>query len=82
MKRGGFWLMFGGFLLAFLPVFIAVVGSLVTGSGVFDESTGFGAALWLLILTFPAGLILGSIGFVLYLIGVSRARQTKNQPST
>lgn len=74
--------MMGGFLLAFLPVFIAVIGGLVSGSSPTDESSGYGTALWFLILTFPAGLGLGTIGFVLFLIGASRERQTNTPPST
>lgn len=81
MKRGGFWLMLSGFLLAFLPVFIAVIGGLVTGESATNESSGFGAVLWLLFLTFPAGLGLGTIGFVLFLIGAARERQTKTPPA-
>jgi hypothetical protein len=81
MKRGGFWLMMGGFLLAFLPVFIAVIGGWASGTSSLDESSGFGAYLWLLILTFPAGLGLGTVGFVLFLVGASRERQTKTPPA-
>jgi hypothetical protein len=82
MRRAGFRLLLSGFLLAFLPVLIAAVGALLTGSSPFDESSGYGAALWLLLLTFPAGMVVGTIGFVLYLLGVARERPTSNSPST
>lgn len=81
MKRAGFRLILGGFLLAFLPVIIAGIGALVSRTSAMDESDGFGAVLWLLLLTFPAGLSLGTVGFVLYLIGASRARQASSPPA-
>lgn len=80
-KRIGLWLMLGGFVLAFLPIFIAVSAALVNSVSPFDESSGSGAVLWLLIVTFPSGMVLGTAGFVLYLIGLVKERQTRIPPS-
>lgn len=81
-KRLGLGLMLGGFVVAFLPVFIAVSVALVNSVSPFDESGGSGAVLWLLIATFPSGMVIGTVGFVLYLVGLSKERQTRSSSST
>ena len=50
-----------GVLVVFLPLIIASA-STPSGGNMFDESTGGGAAIWLMFFSIPAGIILGILG--------------------
>ena len=57
-----------GLVIAFLPIAIAFVTSLINGTSMFDEGSGSGAYLWLLRGTVPRGFLLVVIGAFVALI--------------
>ena len=56
-----------GLIIAFLPIALAFITSLINGTSMFDEGSGSGGYLWLLIVTVPIGLLLVVIGAILAL---------------
>ena len=56
-----------GLVIAFLPIAIAFVTSLINGTSMFDEGSGSGAYLWLLMGTVPIGFLLVVIGAIVAL---------------
>jgi hypothetical protein len=57
-----------GLLIALLPILLAFFTSLIYGTSIFDEGSGSGAYLWLLMLTVPIGLLLVVIGLLVKLL--------------
>ncbi|MEY3752685.1 MAG: hypothetical protein EBW17_06490 [Actinobacteria bacterium] len=57
-----------GLLIALLPILLAFSTSLLNGTSIFDEGSGSGAYLWLLMLTVPIGLLLVVIGLLVKLL--------------
>ena len=64
-----------GLVICVLPIVLAFITSLTSGSSMFDESSGTGAYLWLLIMSVPIGLLLVVIGLVVKLF---KGRKPKN----
>jgi hypothetical protein len=60
MKRIPLFLI--GLVIAIFPILIAFIASLFQGGSMFDEGSGTGAYLWLLIVTIPFGLLLTIVG--------------------
>ena len=54
-----------GLLFAFSPLLIAFVTALIQGVSMWDEGSGTGAYIWLMMLTLPVGFVLVSIGIVM-----------------
>ena len=57
-----------GMFVAVLPIICAFLYSLINGGSMFNENSGGGAYLWLLIMTFPIGTLLILIGLIINLI--------------
>ena len=57
-----------GLLIALLPILLAFSTSILNGTSIFDEGSGSGAYLWLLMLTVPIGLLLVVIGLLVKLL--------------
>lgn len=51
-----------GLLIAVSPVVFAFIGSLGSGASMFNEGSGSGAVIWLLVLSVPTGLVVAGIG--------------------
>lgn len=65
MRISGRRLSFVGIILVILPVLIALIGTLFGGGSMFNEGSGSGAILWLLVISIPlGGLILLSGGVI------------------
>lgn len=56
-----------GLVIAFLPIALAFVTSLINGTSMFDEGSGSGGYLWLLMGSVPIGLLLIVIGAIVAL---------------
>ena len=56
-----------GLVIAFLPIAIAFLTSLLNGTSMFDEGSGSGGYLWLLMGTVPIGFLLVVIGTIVAL---------------
>ena len=56
-----------GLVIAFLPIALAFVTSLINGTSMFDEGSGSGGYLWLLMGTLPIGFLLVVIGLIVML---------------
>lgn len=57
-----------GFVVVVSPLALAGLFSLFRGVGMFDEASGAGAVLWLLIFTAPLGALLMLIGGLLAIV--------------
>ena len=57
-----------GMFIAVLPILCALLYSLINGGSMFNESSGGGAYLWLLMITFPVGSLLILIGIIINLV--------------
>ena len=55
-------LMRAGLVIALLPIVLAFITSLLNGTSMFDEGSGSGGYLWLLMGTVPIGFLLVVIG--------------------
>jgi len=53
---------FAGILIAIAPIIVAFVGSLGSNVSMFDESSGSGAAIFLVFMTVPLGFAVAGIG--------------------
>jgi hypothetical protein len=62
-----------GLFFAFLPLLLAFVLGLIQGVSMWDEGSGTGAYIWLMILTLPVGFVLVVIGLVLKVIRIKRS---------
>ena len=51
-----------GLIIAVLPILIAFVPGILGGVSMFDESSGSGGYLWLLMITMPIGLLIVLVG--------------------
>jgi len=56
-----------GLFVTVLPILLAFVTSLLNGTSMFDEGSGSGGYLWLLMGTVPVGLLLIVIGAIVAL---------------
>jgi len=56
-----------GLLIAVFPIICAFLFSLFNGGSMFDEGSGGGAYLWLLMISVPIGLLLIIIGLIVSL---------------
>lgn len=56
-----------GLLVAFSPLLIAFVTGLIQGVSMWDEGSGTGAYIWLMLMTLPVGFVLVCIGIVMKL---------------
>ena len=56
-----------GLFIALLPILLAFVTSLINNVSMFDEGSGSGAYLWLLMGTVPIGFLLVVIGLIVML---------------
>jgi hypothetical protein len=64
-----------GLFITFLPIALAFVTSLINGTSMFDEGSGSGGYLRLLMGTLPIGLLLVVIGIIVKLL---QRRKPKN----
>ena len=60
-------LMRAGLVIALLPIVLAFITSLLNGTSMFDEGSGSGGYLWLLMGTVPIGFLLVVIGTIVAL---------------
>jgi len=56
-----------GLFISVFPILLAFVASLLNGTSMFDEGSGSGGYLWLLMGTVPIGLLLVVIGAIVAL---------------
>ena len=56
-----------GLVIAFFPIALAFITSLINGTSMFDEGSGSGGYLWLLMGTVPIGFLLVVIGAIVAL---------------
>ena len=56
-----------GLFIALLPILLAFITSFFNGTSMFDEGSGSGGYLWLLMGTVPIGLLLVVIGAIVAL---------------
>ena len=56
-----------GVFVAFLPIALAFVTSLLNGTSMFDEGSGSGGYLWLLMVTVPVGVAIFVIAAIVKL---------------
>lgn len=63
-----------------LPIVLAFITSLTSGSSMFDEGSGTGAYLWLLIMSVPIGLLIILIGVIVKLFKGRRPKTRKLIP--
>ena len=54
-----------GLLVTFAPLLIAFVTGLIQGVSMWDEGSGTGAYIWLMMLTLPVGFVLVCVGIVM-----------------
>lgn len=69
-----------GFLIAFSPLAMAYF-STAPGANMWSESdpNSGGSAIWLMIITLPAGFVVGIIGLIISIIGAVRSSRNKNK---
>ena len=56
-----------GLIIAFLPIALAFITSLLNGTSMFDEGSGSGGYLWLLMVTVPVGVAIFVIAAIVKL---------------
>ena len=61
-----------GLVFAFAPLLIAFVTGLIQGVSMWDEGSGTGAYIWLMMLTLPVGFVLVVIGVVMKFVRMRR----------
>ena len=57
-----------GLIIAFLPIALAFITSLLNGTSMFDEGSGSGGYLWLLMGSVPLGVAIFVIALIVRLI--------------
>jgi hypothetical protein len=62
-----------GLLVTFAPLLIAFVTGLIQGVSMWDEGSGTGAYIWLMIMTLPVGFVLVCIGIVMKFVRMGRS---------
>jgi hypothetical protein len=62
-----------GLLVTFAPLLIAFVTGLIQGVSMWDEGSGTGAYIWLMIMTLPLGFVLVCIGIVMKFVRMGRS---------
>jgi hypothetical protein len=66
MKR--FSMLGFGLFIIVLPIILALISSLFKGGSIFNEDTGSGAYLWLLIVSIPSGLLIVVMALIVKII--------------
>ena len=61
-----------GLVFAIAPLLIAFVTGLIQGVSMWDEGSGTGAYIWLMMLTLPVGFVLVVIGIVMKFVRMRR----------
>ena len=61
-----------GLVFAFATLLIAFVTGLIQGVSMWDEGSGTGAYIWLMMLTLPVGFVLVVIGIVMKFVRMRR----------
>jgi hypothetical protein len=61
-----------GLIFAISPIFLAFITSLFQGGSMWDENSGTGAYIWLMLLTLPVGFLLVVIGIVMAVVRRTR----------
>ena len=61
-----------GLLFAFSPLVMAFVTGLIQGVSMWDEGSGTGTYIWLMMVTVPVGFVLVIIGLVMKLVRMQR----------
>jgi hypothetical protein len=61
-----------GLLFAFSPLLLAFVTSLFQGGSMWDEGSGSGGYIWLMMGTLPIGFVLIVIGVVVWIVRTSQ----------
>jgi hypothetical protein len=61
-----------GLLITFAPLLIAFVTGLIQGVSMWDEGSGTGAYIWLMMLTLPVGFVLVCVGIVMKFVRMRR----------
>jgi hypothetical protein len=61
-----------GLIFALSPILIAFVTSLFQGGSMWDENSGTGAYIWLMLLTLPVGFLIVVIGLVMAVVRRTR----------
>lgn len=56
-----------GLVIAFFPIALAFITSLINGTSIFDEGSGSGGYLWLLMVTVPVGMAIFVIAAIVKL---------------
>ena len=56
-----------GVIIAFFPIALAFITSLLNGTSIFDEGSGSGGYLWLLMVTVPVGMAIFVISAIVKL---------------
>ena len=74
MLKISVWLTLGGALFAFGPLLLALLLGGLSGDfeSAFNEGDGFGAFIWLMIVTLPLGAIIAIVGLVLLVVSLIR----------
>ena len=74
MLKISVWLTLGGALFAFGPLLFALLLGGLSGDfeSAFNEGDGFGAFIWLMIVTLPLGAIIALVGLVLLVVSLIR----------
>ena len=62
-----------GLLVTFAPLLIAFVTGLIQGVSMWDEGSGTGAYIWLMIMTLPVGFVVVCIGIVMKFVRMGRS---------
>lgn len=57
-----------GMFITVLPILCALLYSLIKGGSMFNENSGGGSFLWLLMITFPVGSLIILIGIIINLV--------------
>ena len=68
-----------GILIAVSPIIVAFIGSFGSHESMFDESSGSGAAIWLVFMTVPLGFAVAGVGAIVGSILQSRAKSRKGR---
>jgi hypothetical protein len=67
-----------GILIAVSPIIKAFVGSIGSGTSMFNESQGSGAAIWLVFMTVPLGFVVAGVGAIVGSVLQSRAKSNSD----
>lgn len=62
-----------GLLFAFFPLLLAFITGLIQGVSMWDEGSGTGGYIWLMMGTLPVGFVLIVIGVVMKVVRIKRS---------